>query len=97
LVLGAPARQTERSIEIDIRSWAYSQRLGINPHFSQDRATRKWTSEIALSYLVLKEAANGLPQLDPEALTVGFRVGSRPVQDGGVYAAVFFGTVLSRD
>jgi hypothetical protein len=96
LVVGAPTKLTEKSLEIDIRSWAYAQALGINPHFSYDRTTKKWTSEVNLSYLVLKEKVNGLPQLDTKALTVGVRVGKRPDEDGGVYAAVFFGTVLSK-
>jgi hypothetical protein len=96
LVVGAPTKLTEKSVEIDIRSWAYAQKLGINPHFSYDRLTKKWTSEVALSFLVLKDPVNGVPQLDAKALTVGLRVGSRPEEDGGVYAAVFFGTVLSK-
>lgn len=97
LVDGAPTKQTEKSVEIDIRSWAYGQNLGINPHFSYDRLTKKWTSEVALSYLALKELPKPgeVPKLDSKALTVGLRVGKRPDEDGGVYAAVFFGTVLS--
>jgi hypothetical protein len=96
LVVGAPMEQSEKSVEVDIRTWAYAQKLGINPHFSYDRVTKQWTSEVGLSYLVLKEPVNGLPQLDSKALTVGIRVGSRPEEEGGVYASVFFGTVLSK-
>jgi hypothetical protein len=98
LIIGAPTNPTVDSYEIDIRSWAYAQKLGVNPHFSYDKETKKWTSEIALSYLVLKDdvTKEGLPQLDTKALTVGLRVGSRPEEDGGIYAAFFFGTVLSK-
>jgi hypothetical protein len=96
LVIGAPTKSTEKSVEIDIRSWSYAQKLGINPHFSYDRTSKKWTSEVALSYLVLNKPVDGLPQLDSKALTVGVRIGSRPTDDGGTYAAVFFGTVLSK-
>lgn len=97
MVIGAPKEETADSLEFDIRSWAYAQKLGINPHFSYDKNTKKWTSEIALSYLVLKETKEKeLPQLDSKSLTAGIRVGARPVEEGGVYASIFFGTVLSR-
>lgn len=96
LVLAAPTEKTAKGVEVDVRSWAYEQKLGINPHFSYDEATGKWSSEVGLSYLVLKEAVEGIPQLDAKAMTVGVRVGSRPADAGGVYASVYFGTVLSK-
>ena len=98
LTIGAPTKGSVDSFEVDVRAWAYAQQLGVNPHFSRNQSTGDWSSEVSLSYLVLKEAEqqNRLPQLDAKALTVGLRVGSRPDDEGGMYAAVFFGTVLSR-
>ena len=99
LIIGAPKQATTDSVELDVRSWAYAQKLGVNPHFSYDRTTRKWTSELDLSYLVLTEGRKPeeLPQLRAKALTVGVRVGKRPSEDGGPFFAVFFGTVLGQD
>jgi hypothetical protein len=95
-IIGKPKARDEETFEIDLRSWVYSQKLGLNPHVSYDRTTKRWSSELNLSYLVLSEPANGLPQLDAKALTVGVRVGKRPDDDGGVYALVYFASVLSR-
>jgi hypothetical protein len=96
VVIGAPTKQTQESIEFDVRSWAYRQKLGINPHLSYDLLTDALTSEVSLSYLVLRksDSADALPQLDTNALTIGVRVGFRPQEEGGPFAAVFFATVL---
>jgi hypothetical protein len=106
-VIGAPALNSARTVEFDLRSWSHGQKVGFNPRFIHERLRESGsdvlkvtrTAEIAISYLVYKKKEeNGQTVetgiLDVGAFTGGVRVGVQRGDRSGMFFAVFFGTVL---
>ncbi|MEO8484230.1 MAG: hypothetical protein ABI634_18610 [Acidobacteriota bacterium] len=106
-VLGKPAAAKTRSVEVDLRSWSYAQRIGFNPRYVIDRVRDKTTgdtqttrtTEIAISYLMFKKDKDGndTNALNVGAFTGGIRIGYQQSQQSGPFVAIFFGTVLGSD
>jgi hypothetical protein len=103
-IIGAPTPGKLHIVDVDVRSWAYAQRIGFNPRYVYERQRNPLTGqvmvtrtgEVALSYLLFKKDDQGheTSALNVGAFTGGVRVGYQKAETSGAFVAIFFGTVL---
>lgn len=103
-IIGAPTPGKLHTVDVDVRSWAYAQRVGFNPRYVYERQRNPLTGqvlvtrtgEVAISYLIFKkdDAGHETTTLNVGAFTGGVRIGYQKAETSGAFVAIFFGTVL---